>query len=157
MPQSPPVRIVLQRVTRAAVSVDGAVVASIGEGLLLLVGIEATDGEEDIDAAADKVANLRVFADAEGRMNRSVLDAGGSALVVSQFTLLGDVSKGRRPSFTGAAPPETAEPLVRRLAEALSRTGVDTKTGVFGARMEVDLVNDGPVTLVLEVRGGRVS
>lgn len=138
-------------------SVDGAVVASIGEGLLLLVGIEATDGEEDIDAAADKVANLRVFADAEGRMNLSVLDAGGSALVVSQFTLLGDVSKGRRPSFTGAAPPETAEPLVRRLAETLSRTGVDTKTGVFGARMEVDLVNDGPVTLVLEVRGGRVS
>jgi D-tyrosyl-tRNA(Tyr) deacylase len=151
------VRIVLQRVTRSAVSVDGAVVASIGGGLLLLVGIEPTDGEEDIDAAVDKVANLRVFADAEGRMNRSMLDVGGSVLVVSQFTLLGDVSKGRRPSFTGAAPPEMAEPMVSRLAEALSRTGVDTKTGVFGARMEVDLVNDGPVTLVLEVRGGRVS
>jgi D-tyrosyl-tRNA(Tyr) deacylase len=151
------VRIVLQRVTRAAVSADGAVVASIGEGLLLLVGIEPTDGEEDIDAAVDKVANLRVFADAEGRMNRSVLDAGGSALVVSQFTLLGDIRKGRRPSFTGAAPPEMAEPMVSRLVEALGRTGVDTRTGVFGARMEVDLVNDGPVTLVLEVRGGRVS
>jgi D-tyrosyl-tRNA(Tyr) deacylase len=139
------------------VSVDGAVVASIGGGLLLLVGIEPTDGEEDIDAAVDKVANLRVFADAEGRMNRSLLDVGGSVLVVSQFTLLGDVSKGRRPSFTGAAPPEMAEPMVSRLAEALSRTGVDTRTGVFGARMEVDLVNDGPVTLVLEVRSGRVS
>ena len=131
--------------------------ASIGEGLLLLVGIEPTDGEEDIDAAVDKVANLRVFADADGRMNRSVLDAGGSALVVSQFTLLGDIRKGRRPSFTGAAPPEMAEPMVSRLVEALGRTGVDTRTGVFGARMEVDLVNDGPVTLVLEVRGGRVS
>jgi D-tyrosyl-tRNA(Tyr) deacylase len=151
------VRIVLQRVTRSAVSVDGAVVASIGGGLLLLVGIEPTDGEEDIDAAVDKVANLRVFADAEGRMNRSLLDVGGSVLVVSQFTLLGDVSKGRRPSFTGAAPPEMAEPMVSRLAEALSRTGVDTRTGVFGARMEVDLVNDGPVTLVLEIRGGRVT
>jgi D-tyrosyl-tRNA(Tyr) deacylase len=151
------VRIVLQRVARAAVSADGAVVASIGEGLLLLVGIEPTDGEEDIDAAVDKVANLRVFADADGRMNRSVLDAGGSALVVSQFTLLGDIRKGRRPSFTGAAPPEMAEPMVSRLVEALGRTGVDTRTGVFGARMEVDLVNDGPVTLVLEVRGGRVS
>jgi D-tyrosyl-tRNA(Tyr) deacylase len=139
------------------VSADGAVVASIGEGLLLLVGIEPTDGEEDIDAAVDKVANLRVFADADGRMNRSVLDAGGSALVVSQFTLLGDIRKGRRPSFTGAAPPEMAEPMVSRLVEALGRTGVDTRTGVFGARMEVDLVNDGPVTLVLEVRGGRVS
>ena len=138
-------------------SADGAVVASIGEGLLLLVGIEPTDGEEDIDAAVDKVANLRVFADADGRMNRSVLDAGGSALVVSQFTLLGDIRKGRRPSFTGAAPPEMAEPMVSRLVEALGRTGVDTRTGVFGARMEVDLVNDGPVTLVLEVRGGRVS
>jgi D-tyrosyl-tRNA(Tyr) deacylase len=132
-------------------------VASIGEGLLLLVGIEPTDGEEDIDAAVDKVANLRVFADADGRMNRSVLDAGGSALVVSQFTLLGDIRKGRRPSFTGAAPPEMAEPMVSRLVEALGRTGVETRTGVFGARMEVDLVNDGPVTLVLEVRGGRVS
>jgi D-tyrosyl-tRNA(Tyr) deacylase len=151
------VRIVLQRVTRSAVSVDGAVVASIGGGLLLLVGIEPTDGEEDIDAAVDKVANLRVFADTEGRMNRSLLDVGGSALVVSQFTLLADISKGRRPSFTGAAPPEMAEPMVSRLAEALSQTGVDTTTGVFGARMEVDLVNDGPVTLVLEVRGGRVS
>ena len=138
-------------------SVDGAVVASIGEGLLLLVGIEPADGEEDVDAAVHKVANLRVFADAEGRMNRSLLDIAGSALVVSQFTLLGDIGRGRRPSFTGAAPPEMAEPLVRRLADALSRTGVDTRTGEFGARMEVDLVNDGPVTLVLEVRGGRVS
>jgi D-tyrosyl-tRNA(Tyr) deacylase len=151
------VRIVLQRVARSAVSVDGAVVASIGEGLLLLVGIEPTDGEKDIDASVDKVANLRVFADADGRMNRSVLDVGGSALVVSQFTLLGDIHKGRRPSFTGAAPPEMAEPMVGLFARALSQTGVDTQTGVFGARMEVDLVNDGPVTLVLEVRGGRVS
>ncbi|HSK07840.1 MAG TPA: D-aminoacyl-tRNA deacylase [Acidimicrobiia bacterium] len=150
-------RIVLQRVTRAAVRVDGAEVASIREGLLLLVGIEPTDGEGDIRAAVDKVANLRVFGDAEGRMNRSVLDVGGAALVVSQFTLLGEVGKGRRPSLTGAAPPGMAEPMVTRLVEGLSRVGVDTETGVFGARMEVDLVNDGPVTLVLEVRDGRVS
>lgn len=157
LPQSPLVRIVLQRVTRSAVNVDGALVASIGEGLLLLIGIEPGDRDEDIDAAVGKVTNLRVFADAEGRMNRSLLDVGGSALVVSQFTLLGDIGRGRRPSFTRAAPPEVAEPMVSRFAEGLSRAGVETKTGVFGARMEVDLVNDGPVTLLLEVRGGRVS
>jgi D-tyrosyl-tRNA(Tyr) deacylase len=151
------VRIVLQRVTRASVSVDGEVVGSIEGGLLILIGIGAADTVDDVLRAADKVANLRVFGDTEGQMNRSILDVGGSALVVSQFTLLGDVGKGRRPSFTLAAPPEEAEPLVVRFVEALRRTGIPTETGVFGARMEVELVNDGPVTLVIEVRNGRVS
>jgi D-tyrosyl-tRNA(Tyr) deacylase len=151
------VRIVLQRVTRSAVIVDGTVVGSIDEGLLILVGIEPSDSGEDIAAAVDKVSNLRVFADSGGHMNRSLLDVGGSALVVSQFTLLGDVRKGRRPSFTGAASPEMAEPMVEHFAEALRQTGIDTETGVFAATMEVELVNDGPVTLVPEVRDGRVS
>jgi D-tyrosyl-tRNA(Tyr) deacylase len=151
------VLIVLQRVARSAVRVDGAVVGSIDEGLLLLVGIERSDTVEDIDAAADKVAHLRVFADSEGQMNRSLLDVGGSALVVSQFTLLGDIRKGRRPSFSGAASPEKAAPMVAAFVEALRGAGIRTETGVFGARMEVELVNDGPVTLLMEVRSGRVS
>jgi D-tyrosyl-tRNA(Tyr) deacylase len=151
------VRIVLQRVTRASVSADGEIVGSIEGGLLILIGIEPADTVEDALRAADKVANLRVFGDTEGQMNRSLRDVVGSALVVSQFTLLGDVGKGRRPSFTGAAPPEKAEPLVGRFVDALRQTGIITETGVFGARMEVELVNDGPVTLVVEVRNGRVS
>jgi D-tyrosyl-tRNA(Tyr) deacylase len=151
------VRIVLQRVTRASVSVDGEIVGSIEGGLLILIGIEPSDTVEDTLRAVDKVANLRVFGDTEGQMNRSLLDVGGSALVVSQFTLLGDLGKGRRPSFTGAAPPDQAESLVGRIVDALRQTGIPTETGVFGARMEVQLVNDGPVTLVLEVRNGRVS
>lgn len=150
-------RIVIQRVARSAVRVDGAVVGSIDAGLLLLVGIEPSDTREDIEAATDKVVNLRVFADSEGQMNRSLLDVGGSVLVVSQFTLLGDIRKGRRPSFTGAALPETAAPMMADFAEALRRTGTHTETGVFGARMEVELVNEGPVTLLMEVRDGRIS
>ena len=142
---------------RSSVRVDGAVVGSIDHGLLLLVAIEPSDTAEDIEAAAGKVSSLRVFADSEGQMNLSLLEVDGSALVVSQFTLLGDIRKGRRPSFTSAASPEMAAPMVADFAEMLRRAGIHTEMGVFGARMEVELVNDGPVTLVVEVREGRVS
>jgi D-tyrosyl-tRNA(Tyr) deacylase len=150
------VRIVLQRVSRASVAVDGTVVGSIGEGLLLLVGIEPTDTEEDVARAAEKVVNTRVFPDEDGQMDRSLLDVGGAALVVSQFTLLADVGKGRRPSYTGAAPPDVAEPMIERFVERLRAAGVPTETGVFGARMEVDLVNTGPVTLLMSINQGKV-
>ena len=143
-------RVVLQRVSRASVSVDDVPVAVICRGLLLLVGIGEGDTSEIVRAGADKVAGLRVFPDDEGRMNLSVLDVRGQALVVSQFTLLGDASRGRRPSFTAAAAPEVAEPLVYLFADELEARGVQTKRGVFGARMAVELVNDGPVTLVLD-------
>lgn len=156
LPESGSVRVVLQRVSRSGVSVDGELVASIGVGLLALVGMEPQDGPEDVEALAIKVAGLRIFPDAAGKMNRSVVEVGGEILVVSQFTLLGDVAKGRRPSFTGAAPPHLAEPLVDSLVATLSGMGIPTLSGVFGASMDVDLVNDGPVTLVLEVSGGRV-
>lgn len=131
-------------------TVGGEKVASIGPGLLLLVGVSHTDGPAEADAAATKISGLRIFADDDGKMNRSVVDVGGEALVVSQFTLLGDASRGRRPSFTEAASPEVAEPLVNRLAEELRGRGIETAQGVFGAKMEVALVNDGPVTLVLD-------
>jgi D-tyrosyl-tRNA(Tyr) deacylase len=144
-------------VARSSVKVAGTLVGSIDHGLLLLVAIEPSDTAADIEVAADKVSNLRVFADSEGQMNLSLLEVGGSALVVSQFTLLGDIRKGRRPSFTGAASPEMAAPMVADFAEMLRRAGIHTEAGVFGARMEVELVNDGPVTLVVEVREGRVS
>ena len=143
-------RVVAQRVSRASVSVHGAPVSVIGTGLLLLVGIGDGDTAEVVQAGVDKVAGLRVFPDEGGRMNRSILEIGGQALVVSQFTLLGDARRGRRPSFTAAAPPEHAEPLVDLFADELAARGVPTKRGVFGARMEVELVNDGPVTLVLD-------
>ena len=143
-------RIVLQRVTRAAVSVDGEVRGSIGPGVLLLVGVGREDGSGDAERLAGKVARLRVFPDETGRFDRSLLDTGGGALVVSQFTLLADTAKGNRPSFTGAAQPEEAEPLVERFAAALRDLGVPVETGVFGARMAVELVNDGPVTIVLD-------
>ena len=131
-------------------TVDGAVVASIGTGLLLLVGVSNEDTAATAVAAAGTAAGLRVFSDEAGKMNRSVVDIGGEVLVVSQFTLLGDASRGRRPSFTQAAPPEVAAPRVEHLAERLRAQGVPVGTGVFGARMEVALVNDGPVTLILE-------
>ena len=149
-------RIVLQRVSAASVAVDGVVVASSGAGLLLLVGISPDDVERDAEAAAAKIAGLRVFADEAGKMNRSVVDVAGEVLVVSQFTLLADVRKGRRPSFTGAAAPDHANPLIDRLVEALQTLGLVTAQGVFGAKMAVDLVNDGPVTLVLDVSDGVV-
>jgi D-tyrosyl-tRNA(Tyr) deacylase len=146
-------RVVLQRVSRAAVSVGGEVVARIGPGLLLLVGAGREDLEDEPDRLADKIANLRVFADAEGKMNLALADVGGEALVVSQFTLYGDVGKGRRPSWTGAADPGPAAERVEALARALEARGLKVGRGVFGAHMEVDLLNDGPVTLVLDGAG----
>lgn len=143
-------RIVLQRVARASVSVDSAVVGAIEQGLLILVGAAEGDSEAQAQALARKVAGLRIFADAEGRFNESLLDIGGSALVVSQFTLHADVRKGRRPSFTGAARPEVAEPLVEYFAAVLGGEGVHVETGVFGAMMSVELVNDGPFTVVID-------
>jgi len=141
-------RAVVQRVRRASVTVDGETVGEVGPGLLVLVGISHDDTEREARALVDKLLGLRIFSDDEGRMNRSVVDSGGGVLVVSQFTLLADARKGRRPSFADAAPPEIAAPLVDTLCDMLG--------GRFGAMMDVELVNDGPVTLVLDVAGGRV-
>jgi D-tyrosyl-tRNA(Tyr) deacylase len=149
--------VVLQRVSRAAVLVDGDVVSSIGRGLCLLVGIGHDDGLPDVVAAVDKISGLRVFTDDAGKMNWSIGDVGGEILVVSQFTLLGDVRKGRRPSFTAAARPEHAEPLIATMASMFADIGIPTRTGVFGAAMEVELVNEGPVTLILEISAGKVT
>ena len=143
-------KVVVQRVSRASVSVDGETVASIGRGLLLLVGATEGDGEEEARRLAVKCAELRIFSDAEGKFNLSLLDIGAEALVVSQFTLLADTRRGRRPSFTGAAAPETAQPLVEAFSQAMRVAGVPTQTGRFGAKMTVELVNDGPVTIVLD-------
>lgn len=143
-------RVVLQRVREASVAVAGQVVGSIGPGLVLLVGFTAGDGDDAVAWMADKVVGLRIFGDAEGKMNRSLAEVGGSVLVVSQFTLYGDTSRGRRPSFIDAAPPELAEPLYERFADGLRGRGATVATGVFGAVMDVALVNDGPVTLILE-------
>ena len=143
-------RAVVQRVSEAAVSVDGAVVGRCGRGLLALVGVAHGDDDTAVARLAAKVARLRVFEDDAGRFDRSIVDVAGSALVVSQFTLLADTTKGNRPSFTRAAPPELAEPLLERFADALRAEGVPVETGRFGARMTVSLVNDGPVTIVLD-------
>ncbi|HEU0012514.1 MAG TPA: D-aminoacyl-tRNA deacylase [Longimicrobium sp.] len=143
-------RVVLQRVSRARVSVEGRVTGEIGEGLLLLVGFTEGDGDDALAWMAEKVVGLRVFRDGEGKMNRSVEDVGGSLLVVSQFTLYGDARKGKRPSFVEAARPETAIPLYERFLGLLRATGRPVATGEFGAMMDVELVNDGPVTLILE-------
>lgn len=147
----------LQRVTRASVTVDGDLVAMIGEGLCLLVGIEAADSEGEVRAAVDKIVGLRVFGDESGKMNLDLGDIGGEVLVVSQFTLFGDVRKGRRPSFTGAGPPDHAEPLIVAMAKAFDDLGIVTMTGVFGAKMTLHIENDGPVTLILEIRDGRAQ
>jgi D-tyrosyl-tRNA(Tyr) deacylase len=144
------VRVLLQRVSRAEVRVDGEVVGAIGRGHALLVGFKDGDGMDELRWMADKVLGLRVFADEEGRMNRSLEDVGGSLLVVSQFTLYGNARKGRRPSFVEAADPDVAVPLYRRFVELLEERGVPVETGVFGAMMDVELVNEGPVTLMLE-------
>ena len=143
-------RLVIQRVSRGGVIVAGARVAEIGAGLVILVGVGPKDGPSEADWLAEKTAHLRIFEDEAGKLNRSVLEAGGSALVVSQFTLYADVQKGRRPSFIGAAPPEQAEPLVAHYAQALAALGVPVQTGVFRTHMQVEIHNDGPVTILLE-------
>jgi D-tyrosyl-tRNA(Tyr) deacylase len=144
-------RAVVQRVSRASVRADGRAAGEIGRGLLVLLGVARGDGEDDAETLAGKVARLRVFPNEEGRFDRSVVEAGGSILAVSQFTLLADTAKGNRPSFTAAAPPEEAERLYERFCATLRELGVPVETGVFGARMEVELLNDGPVTLVVDV------
>jgi D-tyrosyl-tRNA(Tyr) deacylase len=143
-------RAVCQRVSRAQVSVDGAVVGEIARGLVVLLGVATTDSAEVAARLALKVARLRVFEDDAGKFAESLLDTGGSALVVSQFTLLADTRKGNRPSFTDAAAPALAEPLYERFAEELEGAGVRVARGVFGARMALELVNEGPVTIVLD-------
>lgn len=143
-------RVVLQRVSRARVTVGGRVTGQIGRGLLLLAGFTDGDTDDTLAWMADKVVELRIFPDDEGRMNRSVREVGGGLLVVSQFTLYGDARKGRRPSFVDAARPEVAIPLYERFVDLLRGTGLPVGTGEFGAMMDVELVNDGPVTLILE-------
>ena len=141
---------VVQRVTSASVTVAGEVVGEIGPGLLVLVGIADGDGEDQLRWMAEKVAKLRIFSDADGRFNDSLLDTGGALLSVSQFTLLGDVRKGTRPSFTRAAAPDVAQAAWERFNELVRKRGIDVATGRFAANMQVELVNDGPVTILLE-------
>jgi len=143
-------RAVVQRVSQACVVVDGETVGSIGAGLCILLGVATGDGEAEADRLAGKVARLRIFENDAGKFDLSLVDSGGEALVVSQFTLLADTAKGNRPSFSGAAPPERAEPLYEHFCQALRDLEVAVATGIFGARMAVELVNDGPVTVVLE-------
>lgn len=143
-------RIVVQRVREAAVEVDGEVVGRIGRGLLVLVGVAREDGMGDVGFIAAKIRDLRVFEDEDGKMNRSVMDTGGSVLLVSQFTLYGDARKGRRPSFDAAAPPELARALYEEVGRRLAGEGLTVATGRFQAPMQVSLVNDGPVTILLD-------
>ena len=149
-------RVVIQRVSEARVTVDGEVVGEIGVGILLLVGVASGDRLFDVESLVTKVAGLRIFVDDRMKMNNSIVDAGGSILVVSQFTLLADARRGRRPSFTAAAPPAVAEPLVDALCAGLRKQGIAVEEGVFGAQMEVELVNDGPVTIILETDDGQI-
>ena len=143
-------RALLQRVSHASVTVDGQVVGHIGQGLLVLLGVGRDDSEVQVKALADKIVYLRIFGDDEGKMNRSLLDIGGEVLVVSQFTLYADTRRGRRPSFTDAAPPSVAEPLVERFKDAIAAYGLTVADGIFGAYMQVELLNDGPVTIWLD-------
>jgi D-tyrosyl-tRNA(Tyr) deacylase len=143
-------RALLQRVSKASVTVNGRSISSIEKGLLILLGVGHGDGKEQAKFLAEKIAHLRVFEDEQGKTNLSILDIKGEAIVVSQFTLYAEARKGRRPSFTDAAPPETAEPLVTHFADLLRGHGVPTQTGEFGAHMEVEIHNDGPVTIWLE-------
>ena len=142
-------RAVVQRVSSASVAVRGAMIGEISAGLLVLLGVGAGDGPDEADRLAGKVARLRIFESDDGKFDRSLLDTGGAALVVSQFTLIADTAKGNRPSFSGAARPELAEPLYERFCAAIAALGVPVATGSFGTRMQVHLVNDGPVTIVL--------
>jgi D-tyrosyl-tRNA(Tyr) deacylase len=143
-------RVVLQRVSHGSVTVENRTIAEIGPGLVILLGVGPGDGDDQIDTLVNKIANLRIFADEQGKINRSILEVGGGAIVVSQFTLYADTRKGRRPSFTDAAPPEVANPLVDRFAERLNQAGVPTQKGEFGAYMQVEIYNDGPVTIWME-------
>ena len=143
-------RVLLQRVSRAAVTVDGRETGRIGTGFLVLVGFTHADGDEQLQWMADKIAGLRLFGDAEGKMNLALSDVGGALLVVSQFTLYGDAQKGRRPSFIQAAHPDAAVALYERFVVALRQRSIPVETGEFGALMQVELVNDGPVTLWLD-------
>jgi D-aminoacyl-tRNA deacylase len=145
-------RAVVQRVSRAQVRVEGQVTGSVGRGLLVLLGVAKDDGDADVRSLADKLAALRIFEDEAGKMNRSVTDIGGGVLVVSQFTLVGDARKGNRPSFVDAAAPEAANSLYERFCALLREKGLHVGTGVFRATMEVELVNDGPVTILLDSR-----
>ena len=149
-------RLVLQRVKEAHVDVDVKTVGSISSGLVILIGVASSDTRKDAEYLADKVIYLRIFSDAEHRMNRSILEVGGSLLVVSQFTLYGDCKKGRRPSFDQAAPPEQARALYEYFVERLSSRNIIVQTGVFQAEMQVHLVNDGPVTFVLDSPAGQI-
>lgn len=143
-------RLLIQRVSRASVTVNNETISKIGNGLLILLGVGHGDGEEQASFLAEKTANLRIFEDAQGKTNLSILDVKGEAIVVSQFTLYADARKGRRPSFTDAALPEIAEPLVNRFIELLRSRGVPTQAGKFGAHMQVEILNNGPVTIWLE-------
>ena len=143
-------RVLLQRVSRASVAVNGEIVGQIGQGLLVLLGIGHGDSEAQIKTLTEKIVHLRIFEDDAGKMNLSLLDIGGEALVVSQFTLYADMRRGRRPGFTDAAPPAIAEPLVERFKDALAAYGLKVEGGIFGAYMQVELLNDGPVTLWLD-------
>ncbi len=146
-------RVVLQRVKKCRVTVSEKISGEIGEGILTFLGVGPEDSDEDVRYLAEKTVHLRIFPDDAGKMNRSLLDTGGKMLIVSQFTLFGDCRKGRRPSFTGAAPPEKAKMLYHAFVEEIEKLGVTTSTGTFGAIMDVDLVNDGPVTLLLDSKG----
>jgi len=143
-------RAVIQRVTEASVRIEGEVVGEISQGLMVLIGVEEGDGEADLKYMAEKVPNLRIFEDENGKMNRSLLDIGGQILAVSQFTLLGDARGGRRPSFITAARPETANPMYERLVAQWRARGIHVETGRFGADMKVGLINDGPVTILMD-------
>src|SRR5258706_11560158 len=143
-------RALLQRVTQASVTVNEQVVGQIGQGLLVLLGVGQDDSEVQVKILADKIVHMRIFGDDDGKMNRSLLDIGGEVLVVSQFTLYADIRHGRRPNFTNAAPPSLAEPLVERFKEAITAYGLRVTDGIFGAHMQVDLLNDGPVTIWMD-------
>lgn len=145
-------RAVIQRVKESSVAIDGQVVGRSAQGLMVLIGVEVGDTDKDLNYIADKVPNLRIFEDEAGKLNRSLLDMGGQILAISQFTLLGDARGGRRPSFTAAARPDTAVPLYEALVEKWRSLGIHVETGEFGADMQVSLINDGPVTILLDSR-----